>query len=92
MSSVPFEDLYCLISGWIYTVLFQVNKANTLFFLPSPPAKVGHEQTKKDDTYLVWSHSLVADLSVDGTFNDARHQLGNVFVVFFLTGNLLHCE
>lgn len=40
--------------------------------------------------YLIGSHCLVADLPADGTFNDARHQLGNVFVIFFLAWNLLH--
>lgn len=54
---------------------------------------LNHIQKKKGNkTYLIGSHCFVAYLPVDGTLNDARHQLGNVFVVFFLTWNLLCCE
>lgn len=51
--------------------------------------KAGYTQTK---TYLVGSHCLVADLPVNGAFHDARHQLGNVFVIFVFAWNFLNCK
>lgn len=47
---------------------------------------------KRWKLYLVGSHCLVANLPVDGTLNDAWHQLGNIFVIFFLTWYFLHCK
>lgn len=42
--------------------------------------------------YLVGPHSLVADLSINRTFDDSRHQFGNVLFVLFLTLSLFHCK
>lgn len=53
---------------------------------------MGAEGKERTTMYLIGSHCFVADLPVDGTFNDARHQLGNIFVVFVLTWNLLRCN
>lgn len=43
-------------------------------------------------TYLVGPHGLVADLSVNRTFDDSRNQFGNVLFLLFLTRSLLHCK
>lgn len=50
------------------------------------------KEREREKKYLVVSHCFVADLPVDGTFNDARHQLGNILVLFVLAWNFFHCE
>lgn len=45
----------------------------------------------EEKTYLIGAHGFVAYLPVDGTLNDARHQLGNVFVIFFFIWYLFRC-
>lgn len=43
-------------------------------------------------TYLVGPHSLVADPSVNRTFDNSGNQFGNVLFLLFLARNLLHCK
>lgn len=56
------------------------------------PFLLGYVHTPAHKTYLIRSHCLVADLPVNGTFYDAWHQLGNVFVIFLITWYLLYCR
>lgn len=43
-------------------------------------------------TYFVGPHGLVADLSVNRTFDNSGNQFGNVLFLLFLTRSLLHCK
>lgn len=66
--------------------------SHAVFYISGKQEQLFKADAKTNGTHLVGSDCLVADLPVYGAFDDARHQLGNVFVLLLFTRDFLNCK